>query len=247
MTALQRLGPSPTHMLRTLQPTEATVRYTVSTRSEAKSLATRLIFYFSIALRVFVGLAIAIILWTKRLVDTGKLDILTEWALNHLHVEPLLALIETLEWRYLAPVSLFVCYLALKRGYTGKRLSSQSEDPTMLKTPLEESLTVIRGLGLQISTRSSIYLRTPTTRFIPTTSVQDIFIHEAFKGFEVRFYLAIVVKGEEDVVVVFPRMLPRRAILETVWRGSRACLWEGVSANKTEKEGMHIEVSTPKD
>ena len=34
--------------------------------------------------------------------------------------------------------------------------------------------------------------------------IQDIFIHEAFKGFEVRFYLAIVVEGEEDVVVVFP-------------------------------------------
>jgi len=34
--------------------------------------------------------------------------------------------------------------------------------------------------------------------------IQDIFIHEAFKGFEVRFYLAIVVEGEHDVVVVFP-------------------------------------------
>ena len=42
------------------------------------------------------------------------------------------------------------------------------------------------------------------TRFIPTTAIQDIFIHEAFKGFEVRFYLSIVVQGEEDVVVVFP-------------------------------------------
>jgi len=34
--------------------------------------------------------------------------------------------------------------------------------------------------------------------------IQDILIHEAFKGFEVRFYLAIVVEGEEDLVVVFP-------------------------------------------
>jgi len=56
--------------------------------------------------------------------------------------------------------------------------------------------------------------------------IQDIFIHEAFKGFEVKFYLAIVVKGEEDVVVVFPVLLPRRAILEEVWRGARNCLWE---------------------
>jgi len=55
--------------------------------------------------------------------------------------------------------------------------------------------------------------------------VQDIFIHEAFKGFEVRFYLAIVVKDEKEVVVVFPTLLPRRAILEEVWRGGRACLY----------------------
>jgi phosphatidylinositol glycan class H protein len=93
-------------------------------------------------------------------------------------------------------------------------------------TYTEESLTVLRGLGIQTSTTSSTYLQTSTTRFIPTTSIQDIFIHEAFKGFEVRFYLVIVVEGEENVVVVFPRMLPRRAILEEVWRGSRKCLWD---------------------
>jgi len=70
--------------------------------------------------------------------------------------------------------------------------------------PSEESLLVLRGLGIQTSSSSPTYLSTPTTRFIPTTAIQDIFIHEAFKGFEVRFYLAIVVQGEEDVVVVFP-------------------------------------------
>jgi phosphatidylinositol glycan class H protein len=68
----------------------------------------------------------------------------------------------------------------------------------------EESLLVLRGLGIQTTTSSSTYLSTQQTRFIPTTSIQDIFIHEAFKGFEVRFYLAIVVEGEHDVVVVFP-------------------------------------------
>jgi len=69
---------------------------------------------------------------------------------------------------------------------------------------IEESLLVLRSLGIQTSTSSPTYLSTATTRFIPTTSIQDIFIHEAFKGFEVRFYLAIVVQGEDDVVVVFP-------------------------------------------
>ena len=68
----------------------------------------------------------------------------------------------------------------------------------------EESLLVIRGLGIQTSTSSNTYLSKATTRFIPTTQIQDIVIHEAFKGFEVRFYLAVIVEGEKDVVVVFP-------------------------------------------
>jgi phosphatidylinositol glycan class H protein len=106
----------------------------------------------------------------------------------------------------------------------------------MLMCTTEESLTVLRGLGLQTSTTSSLYLRAPTTRFIPTTSIQDIFIHEAFKGFEVRFYLAIAVKGEEDVVVVFPRLLPCRAIVEQVWRGAMACLYKGAGTGKSEND-----------
>ena len=75
---------------------------------------------------------------------------------------------------------------------------------TQITHHTEESLLVLRGLGIQTSSSSPTYLSTSTTRFIPTTAIQDIFIHEAFKGFEVRFYLAIVVRGEEDVVVVFP-------------------------------------------
>lgn len=68
----------------------------------------------------------------------------------------------------------------------------------------EESLLVMRGFGIQTATSSSTYLSTASTRFIPTTQIQDIVIHEAFKGFEVRFYLAVIVEGQADVVVVFP-------------------------------------------
>lgn len=67
---------------------------------------------------------------------------------------------------------------------------------------------VIRGLGIQTSTSSPTYLSKAATRFIPTTEIQDIVIHEAFKGFEVRFYLAVVVVGEPEVVVVFPVKSP---------------------------------------
>ena len=57
---------------------------------------------------------------------------------------------------------------------------------------------------MQTTTSSPNYLWTGSTRFIPTNVIQDIFIHEAFEGFDVKYYLSIVVEGEEDVVVVFP-------------------------------------------
>ena len=69
-------------------------------------------------------------------------------------------------------------------------------------------------------------MSTATTRFIPTEKIQDILVNEAFRGFEVRYYLVVVVEGEEDVVVVFPRLLPRRVIVEDVWRGVRGALFE---------------------
>ena len=84
---------------------------------------------------------------------------------------------------------------------------------------------MIRGLGIQISTSSPSYLSTTSTRFIPTTQIQDIFIHEAFIRFEVKFYLAVIVQGEQEAVVVFPKLMPRREILEEVWRGSKEVLY----------------------
>ncbi|KAF6239258.1 hypothetical protein HO173_002519 [Letharia columbiana] len=89
-----------------------------------------------------------------------------------------------------------------------------------------ESLLTLRTLGIQTSTLSSSYLLPSDTRFIPTSQIRDIFIHEAFRGFEVRYYLAVVVEGEGEVVVVFPNLLPGRAIVEEVWRGARECLYE---------------------
>ena len=131
-----------------------------------------------------------------------------------------------------------VLFLVFRRGYTGTFTlhATQIRDQVhfIADERTEESITLLRGLGVQTSTSSSTYLQTPTTRFIPTTSIQDIFIHEAFKGFEVRFYLMIVVEGEGEVVVVFPTLLPRRDILEVVWKGARGCLWEP----PTDKEGL---------
>ena len=73
----------------------------------------------------------------------------------------------------------------------------------------------------------SSYTPRGTTRFIPTSLIQDVWIHEGFVGFEVKYFLGVVVKGEGEVVVVFPRTLPGRRVAEVVWRGLRGCLYEG--------------------
>ncbi|TLS25973.1 hypothetical protein PpBr36_07164 [Pyricularia pennisetigena] len=100
-----------------------------------------------------------------------------------------------------------------------------------------ETLLVLRGLGVQtISQGDGFILPTlggPKNRFIPTEKIRDVVINEAPLGFEVRFYLVIIVEGEEELVVVFPRLLPRRPVVEAVWRGVRACLHEPESAENS--------------
>lgn len=99
---------------------------------------------------------------------------------------------------------------------------------TTLRVHTTESLLVLRGLGVQTSSVGGSYLAgwRAGTRFIPTEKIRDVLINEAFRGIAVRYYLIVVVEGEEDVVVVFPRLLPGRRVVEAVWRGVRGCLWE---------------------
>lgn len=99
---------------------------------------------------------------------------------------------------------------------------------TTLRVHTTESLLVLRGLGVQTSSVGGSYLAgwRAGTRFIPTEKIRDVLINEAFRGLAVRYYLVVVVEGEEDVVVVFPRLLPSRRVVEAVWRGVRGCLWE---------------------
>ncbi|ODV95969.1 hypothetical protein PACTADRAFT_2270 [Pachysolen tannophilus NRRL Y-2460] len=74
-----------------------------------------------------------------------------------------------------------------------------------------------------------------TKKFITMDKVVDIVINEAFKGFEVIYYMCIIVdhhgggksfQNQNDkvngdrfqLIIVFPKLLPRRDKLEMVWR-----------------------------
>lgn len=175
-------------MLTVRRPTQTTVLYTVSTRSPTKTIAARVRGYLFVLLRIAAGILVArVLLHEYRVIDR---DYVLTWLETAILTSPtghfISLVVSNLSWIWRMLLCAAVTWLVLRKGFT------------------EESLLVIRGLGIQTRTSSPTYFWTSSTRFIPTSSIQDIFIYEAFKGFEVRFYLSIVVEGEEDVVVVFP-------------------------------------------
>jgi phosphatidylinositol glycan class H protein len=179
----------PTQFLEIYCPSPTTVSFTVDTRQRSNSRQKLLT-----ALRY--GCRILLVLYVL-LVNGAKAQSLTSQgsAADHyanflinltLIGQVIRTLAEVMEWWVLGPLSLVVLYACLKRDHT------------------KESLLVLQGLGIQTSTSSPYFFLPPTTTFIPTTQVQDIVIHEAFIGLEVRFYLAVIVENATEVVVVFP-------------------------------------------
>lgn len=77
----------------------------------------------------------------------------------------------------------------------------------------------MRSVGLQTEGGGA-------TRFIPLDRIVDMVIHEGFVGFEVRHFLAVMLRDDTRLEVVFPRSLPRRKVLERVWRQAREVLFD---------------------
>lgn len=179
-------------MLSIEQPTTTTTLYKVSTKASPRTVYAHLNDGLLVVARISLGFFVVAALikeytTTELLGSSSSLISMVDNTLTSIiAVYPVQLFADSLTriWRLLILAGM--TWLSLQRGYQ------------------EETLLVIRGLGVQTSTSSSSYLWTSSARFIPTSSIQDIFIHEAFKSFEVRYYLSIVVEGEEDVVVVFP-------------------------------------------
>lgn len=169
-------------MLTVKRPTPTTVLYTISTRAPQNTFGARVTAYALVLARFLLGaLILTALLGELELVLPSNITL----ASSRLHsTNGVLPLAVTLPWRLAVYTTL--AFLTLRRSYSS------------------ESLLVIRGLGVQTTASSSSYLWSGSTRFIPTAKLQDVWIHEAFRGFEVRYYLCVVVEGEEGVVVVFP-------------------------------------------
>lgn len=229
--------------LQTRRPSPTTAEFTVTTLPPT-TLTLRILRTLLMTIRIALALTLALALharWIQSPFSDPAPPLLT--VLHHrddtndLPPQPPLEPPETL----LSEYTIWYTLALLHSSPLGRSLSHLVERiplPTLIPASLalayalslrvhsSESLLVMRGLGVQTSESPSTYLASTATRFIPTERIQDVLVNEAFRGFEVRYYLVVVVEGEEDVVVVFPGLLPRRRIVEEVWRGARDCLYE---------------------
>ncbi len=64
-----------------------------------------------------------------------------------------------------------------------------------------ESLLVVRGLGLQIS--SKLYSGKEKKVFIEKKKIESIIINEGVQAWSILYYMAILVKGKEKMILPF--------------------------------------------
>ncbi|SPN98529.1 uncharacterized protein DNG_01575 [Cephalotrichum gorgonifer] len=194
--------------LRSRRPSPTTVEYTLSTKPPP-SLPTALLHIVVLALRLAL-LSCAILLPASRLAPYLSLpptfqSLLDDARLGHLSAR----LSAPLSTPALAAVALLLAFVSLQPLH------------------VTESVLVLRGLGIQTRSSAGLWGLGDATRFIPTEKIRDVLVNEVFVGFGVQYVLVAVVEGEEDMVVVFPRLRGGKDVVLRVWRGVRACLFEG--------------------
>ncbi|KAJ1646713.1 hypothetical protein LPJ64_001827 [Coemansia asiatica] len=88
----------------------------------------------------------------------------------------------------------------------------------------QESLVVIRNVGIQTEAVTLAGFR--SVRSFELSQIEDLIIHEALQLFEYRYYMAILPKDPKDnIVIMFPHLLPRLGGLLPVYHGSRHLLF----------------------
>ena len=80
--------------------------------------------------------------------------------------------------------------------------------------PIQESVLLMPDLGIQQSKQT--ILKT-TTKFIPIQEIDNIMIIEGIHHFQVKYFLALLIKNEPKLVVLFPESRPRLHLLERIF------------------------------
>jgi len=107
-----------------------------------------------------------------------------------------------------------------------------------LTHPLSQSVSIIPPHGIQLSSRTVLGRRVDT--FLPSHSISDIVINEGFYRFNIRYYLAIIVRsaasGERaHIVTPLSDVQPTFGILQELYQVTREALLEDVSPQSSRK------------
>ncbi|KAI8461620.1 hypothetical protein BY996DRAFT_4573258, partial [Phakopsora pachyrhizi] len=91
-----------------------------------------------------------------------------------------------------------------------------------------ESVLIMAPLGIQLSTKNLIGLT--SQKFIPSEDLCQTVIHESFDGWNLAFYLALII-FEPDLdqfyaQQVFKNIQPKLVYLIPVWKSIRKLLFE---------------------
>ncbi|KAI9008770.1 GPI-GlcNAc transferase complex, PIG-H component-domain-containing protein [Phycomyces nitens] len=92
------------------------------------------------------------------------------------------------------------------------------------KTIHHESLLVMRDIGIQVKT---VYWGgSIVSRFISRRDIEDVVINEGITFWQIKSYIAILVKDQEPMVIAFQNLLPSlRPVLLDVYQGTRSVLF----------------------
>jgi hypothetical protein len=88
----------------------------------------------------------------------------------------------------------------------------------------QESVYVIRDMGIQLNRRRFIGFQ--SCRFIEKSKISAVVINEGITCGDIIFYLAILIRGQNKMVLVFERFLPRLKILQEIYVGIRTILFD---------------------
>ncbi|CDS04036.1 hypothetical protein LRAMOSA06991 [Lichtheimia ramosa] len=89
---------------------------------------------------------------------------------------------------------------------------------------IQESILAMKDVGIQVRT---VYWGGRTvSRFIDRRKIHDIVINEGITMWQIKSYMAIIVKNQEHMIVVFEHLLPRlRPTLLEAYAGTRAIIF----------------------
>ncbi|KZO99507.1 hypothetical protein CALVIDRAFT_384235 [Calocera viscosa TUFC12733] len=101
-----------------------------------------------------------------------------------------------------------------------------------LTHPVSQTISVIPPHGIQLS--SCTVLRRRVDTFLPSHSISDILINEGFHRFNIRYYLAVIVRSgrpEEPMKIIIPfsDVKPTFKILREVYHAAREATFEEYS------------------